>query len=219
MLPLIVPEPYKARLVAADRFHQLLLWLDVQLEVFKNLQLPVPLYTFKDFFFQNSVQPSAFSSIPFPRQKGSEIEWNGKIDFSLHCCSELSLGLHTTSTLMASETWQIAARKDDRHSRSSLFLKLNRPETIANNLPKRPKVKQEQNRLHIVQNIFCHVPNDEGSRRNEFASTANTEDLKSVSRMWHTSSGQADQLNLVQYWKKYFRTTWHSPWKALRSHN
>lgn len=120
---------------------------------------------------------------------------------------------------MASETWQIAARKDDRHSRSSVFLKLNRPKTIANNLPKRPKVKQEQNRLHIVQSIFCHVPNDEGSRRNEFASTANTEDLKSVSRMRHTGSCQPDQLNLVQYWKKYFRTTWHSQWKTLRSHN
>lgn len=61
MLPLIVPEPYKARLVAADRFHQLLLWLDVQLEVFKNLQLPVPLYTFKDFFFRTQ-----FNHLPFP---------------------------------------------------------------------------------------------------------------------------------------------------------
>lgn len=52
------------------------------------------------------------------------------------------------------------------------------------NLPKRfIKVKQEQNCLHIVQIIFYHIPNDEGSRRKEFASTANTEDLKSVSRM------------------------------------
>lgn len=50
ILPLLVPEPWKARLVAADVFHQLLLWLDVrldvQLDVSKQLQLRIPLHTF-----------------------------------------------------------------------------------------------------------------------------------------------------------------------------
>lgn len=192
--------------------------------MFKQLQLPVPLYTFK---FQNSVQPFAFSSISFPWQKGSEIAWNGKTDFSLQCCSELSLGLHTTSTLMASETWQIAARKDDRHPRSSIFFQLNGPSIMAINPSKRSRVKQEQNCLHIVQIIFCLVPNDEGSRRKEFASTANTEDLKSVSRMWHTGSCQPDQFNIVRSTSglhgilsgkhSAVTTNWHSRTTAVKS--
>lgn len=102
-------------------------------------------------FFQNSVQPSVFFSISFPWQKGSEIAWNSKTDFSLHWCSKLSLGFYTTSTLMASETWQIAARKDDWHPRSSLFLQLNRPAIIAINPPKRSRVMQEENCLHLFK--------------------------------------------------------------------
>lgn len=46
MLHLLMPEPWKARLVAVDKFHQLLLWLDVQLDVSKRLHLPIPLHAF-----------------------------------------------------------------------------------------------------------------------------------------------------------------------------
>lgn len=46
ILSLLVPEPWKARLVAADVFHRLLLRSDVQLDASKQLQLPIPLHIF-----------------------------------------------------------------------------------------------------------------------------------------------------------------------------
>jgi len=67
MLPLLVPEPWKARLDAADMLHQLLLWLDVQLDVSK--QLPLPTAHFLCLFSHCSAQPSASSSFPFLWQK------------------------------------------------------------------------------------------------------------------------------------------------------
>lgn len=46
-----------------------------------------PTAYFLRLFSHCSAQPSASSSFPFLWQKCSEIVWNGKIDFSLHCCS------------------------------------------------------------------------------------------------------------------------------------
>lgn len=52
-------------------FHQLLLWLDVQSDVFKQLQLPIPLHTFKDFSL--SAQINLLPLTLFPSHSESKV--------------------------------------------------------------------------------------------------------------------------------------------------
>lgn len=97
MLHLLMPEPWKARLVAVEKSHQLLLWLDVQLDVSKQLHLPIPLHALQDFSLSAQLNTLALPPFPSHGKSGLKLcEMAKLILASTAVQPELPLGLHTT---------------------------------------------------------------------------------------------------------------------------